>query len=59
MHENHNINSSYKQVWREREYVIAQVRESVEDSFVQLSIYLHNLVMQTPGTVTHLVRDKL
>ncbi|XP_071732824.1 uncharacterized protein [Rutidosis leptorrhynchoides] len=52
------VSVSYNQAWRAKCQAIEMLRGSSDDSFRMLPIYLHNLKIHNPGTITNLVTDK-
>ena len=52
-----NINISYHQAWRAKQYALLSLRGTKEDSFTKLPAYCHNLAKHNPGTVTHIKTD--
>nr|KAJ0217432.1 hypothetical protein LSAT_V11C300132820 [Lactuca sativa] len=51
------INVSYKQVWRAKQYTMEMLLGSSEECFSKLPIYFHNLKRHNPCTVAYIQTD--
>ncbi|XP_058075771.1 uncharacterized protein LOC131224253 [Magnolia sinica] len=56
--EKYNIVIGYQKAWRTKEIAIDCVMGSYEDSYKELTMYLHELRMANPGKVTTLLVNK-
>ncbi|GKA78511.1 transposase, MuDR, MULE transposase domain protein [Tanacetum coccineum] len=54
----YEVNLSYQQAWRGKDYGIEHIRGSPYESFEMLSYYCHNLERKNPGTVTRIKTDE-
>ena len=52
------VNVTYKQAWRAKNYAFELMLGSLEDSFGKLPTYFHNLKKLNPGTVTYIETDE-
>ncbi|XP_071727069.1 uncharacterized protein [Rutidosis leptorrhynchoides] len=52
------ISLSYHQAWKAKCYAIEMLRGSMEESFRILPLYLYNLKLCNPGSVTNIRTDK-
>ncbi|XP_071704524.1 uncharacterized protein [Rutidosis leptorrhynchoides] len=51
------VSISYNQGWRAKCHAIEMLHGSMDDSFRMLPIYLHNIMIHNPGSMTNLVTD--
>ncbi|XP_071708137.1 uncharacterized protein [Rutidosis leptorrhynchoides] len=51
------VSISYNQAWRAKCHAIEMLRGSMDDSFRMLPIYLHNIKIHNPGSMTNVVTD--
>ncbi|XP_071700443.1 uncharacterized protein [Rutidosis leptorrhynchoides] len=52
------VSISYNQAWRAKCHTLQMLRGSSEESYQMLPIYLHNIKIHNPGSVTNLITDK-
>ncbi|XP_071695815.1 uncharacterized protein [Rutidosis leptorrhynchoides] len=52
------VSISYNQAWRAKCHTLHMLRGSAEDSFRMLPLYLYNIRIHNPGSVSNLVTDK-
>ncbi|XP_071718575.1 uncharacterized protein [Rutidosis leptorrhynchoides] len=52
------VTISYNQAWRAKCHTLQMLRGSSDDSFRMLPIYLYNIMIYNPGSVTNVIANK-